>query len=199
MAVGFFMGIRPSYVETARFLAEAHIHSINNTLAALGLPTYVEPAHPPDVYDGSWFGRSALDHEGGRLLRELGRFARERADAKHLALLEQNPYRVAFVPVVFPEPLLTDFRLDIAGERMRIAVGSLQPLMREVLDVSKALNIPLQNGVLTDETAVRIRESQPLVAGDTPDPEHDQRVTWLVVHEGVRLAISNNIALSLAG
>jgi hypothetical protein len=199
MAVGFFMGIRPSYVENTRFLAEAYIYSINNVLATQGLPKYVELVDPPNVYDGTLFGRSALDHEGGRLLAQLGRLARERVDAKHLALLEENPYRVAFVPIVFPEPLLTDFKEAIAGEKTRIAVGSLHPLMREVLDVAEVLNIPLRDGVLSDDTAARIRQSEPLVAGDAPDPNNDHRTTWLVVHEGVRLAISNNVALSLAG
>jgi hypothetical protein len=107
MAVGFFMGIRPSYVENAQFLAEA--------------------------------------------------------------------------------------------KKTRIAVGSLYPLMREVLGVAEVLNIPLRDGVLSDDTAARIRQSESLFAGDAPDPNNDYRSTWLVVHEGVRLAISNNVALSLAG
>src|SRR5882762_7282670 len=101
MAVGIFVGIRPSYVENAQFLAEAYIYSINNVLATQGLPKYVELVDRPNVYDGTLFGRSALDHDGGRLLAQLGRLARERVDAKHLALLEENPYRVAFVPIVF--------------------------------------------------------------------------------------------------
>ncbi len=199
MAVGFFMGIRPSYIESSKILAEAYIYSINNVLVAQGLPKYVEPVEPPDVYNGMMFARSALDHYGGRLLTQLGRLARERVGAKHLTLLKQKPYRVAFLPVTFPEPLLTDFKEAIAGEKMRIAVGSLTPLMREILDAAKILNIPLQDGVLSDDTAAKIINGEPLAAGDVPDPNNDYRSTWLIVHEGARLAISHNIALSLAG
>ncbi len=81
MSIGVFMGIRPSYAEEAQDSAEDYLAAINVALASRGLPPYVEAASPPDVYNGTLFGRSALDAQlqpvlGGvrahRVLRAAG-------------------------------------------------------------------------------------------------------------------------------
>jgi hypothetical protein len=199
MSVGFFMGIRESYIEEAADSAQAYIDAANRALAQIDAPPYVENPQPPDVYVDSLFGRSALDHDSARLLGQLGETARNDLGAEHLALLAHNPYRVAFLPVDFPTPLMTGFHENLFGKQHPIAVGSSLVLLREALRVAEMLNIPLLEGQLTDSVAAKINDYQPLFDGDEIDPIAEQRTTWLLVHEGAWLSVKHNIALSLAG
>lgn len=76
MSVGVFLGIRQSYTEEAQDSAEDYLAAINVALAARGLPPYVEPASPPDVYNESvhndfLFGRSAVDADRGKCITQV--------------------------------------------------------------------------------------------------------------------------------
>jgi hypothetical protein len=199
MSVGFFMGIKDSYIEQAQHLADQYIGAANRVLTELGAPPYLESTKPPDVYENHLFGRSALDHDSARLLGRLGKVAREIMGAEHLWLLAHNPYRVAFLPVEFKKPLLTDYHETICGEDLPIAIGSSPVLFRECQVFADHLGVPLNHGLLEDSTAARINDYLPLGEGDKVDPNTDQRTTWLLVFEGARLSIEHNIALSLAG
>ncbi len=201
MSVGLFMGIRQSYTEEARDSAEDYLATINVALAARGLPPYVEPASAPDVYSDTerfLFGRSAVDADSGRCISEVAKIGVKQSGAKHLALLNYNPYRVAFVPIDFPEPLATRYTECIAGQNIGIWVGSAPALFRELLNVATKLKVPV-DGTLSDTVAEKIREYQPLFEGDVVIPDSDLRSTWLLLHEGARLALEHQVALSFAG
>jgi len=116
-----------------------------------------------------------------------------------LALLMENPYRVAFLPAELPAPILTGYAEPIMGEDIPIYIGSSPALLREVLAVAPMLGIPLQDGALSDTVAALINDYAALFPGDSPDPNSDQRTTWLVLHEGARLSVAHRVALSLAG
>lgn len=98
VAVGFFIGVRRSFIDEAHDAAEALLSAINIELSRLRLPLYEEPRELPDVYSGPLFGRSALDHDSARLIVELAGRAVQQGRAPQLELLTQNPYRVAYVP-----------------------------------------------------------------------------------------------------
>ena len=199
MSVGFFMGIASSYTDEAQESARALTRAINEALKSQAVPPYSDPAEPPGVYADNLFGRSALDHDSARLLVALAELAVNRAGAVHLALLVENPYRVAFLPVELPAPILTTYSESIAGDDTAISIGSSLALLREVIAVAPLLGIPLKNGVLSDPVAALINDYAALFPGDTPDPNADQRTTWLLLHEGARLSIAHRVALSLAG
>src|SRR3954454_1092006 len=107
MSVGVFIGIRPSYTDEAQQLAEGYLTAINKVLWENGLGEYQEPKGLPNVYQDYHFGRSVLDHHGasafGGLAERLGQ------GRPHLGLLAKNVFRVAFVPVDFPQELQTTF------------------------------------------------------------------------------------------
>ena len=198
MSVGVFMGIRASYTEEAQASAENYLAAINVALAARGLPPYLDPAPAPDVYNDTLFGRSAVDADSGKCISEVARIGVKQSGAKHLALLNYNPYRVSFVPADFPEPLATRYTEPIAGKNTGIWVGSAATLFRELLDVATKLKVPIDGG-LSDTVAEKIRDYQPLFEGDSVDPNSDLRSTWLLLHEGARLALEHHVALSFAG
>lgn len=97
MSVGLFMGIRESYTEEAQDSAEDYLAAINVALSSRGLPPYGEPVSAPDVYNDTLFGRSAVDADSGKCISEVARIGVKQSGSKHLALLNYNPYRVAFV------------------------------------------------------------------------------------------------------
>src|SRR5687768_15592422 len=99
MAVGCFIGIGPSYIDSASHVARSYVDAINRGLASRGLPGYGDPPEIPEPYVGPLFGRSALDHESARFLARLGGTPENVGySSPNLALLAANPYRVAFVP-----------------------------------------------------------------------------------------------------
>ena len=198
MSVGFFLGIRSSYIDEAQDSAEAYIAAINKALRRRFLPAYEEPAEPY-VYVDTMFGRSALDHDSARSIGALANRVTRQRRAPHFASLDYNCYRVAFVPIDFPEPLDTEFSEKLFGDETFIQVGSSIALFREVLESAALLGVPLENGSLSDATAARISEYEPLFPGDVVDPNSDLRHTWLLLHEGVRFSVQHSIALSLAG
>jgi hypothetical protein len=199
MSVGFFMGIRPSYMDEARATADAYIAAINKALASAGLGGYVDPETPPNVYDGSRFGRSSLDHHSARCLAALGELALAKGIDGQISVLAANPYRIAFVPVDFPTPLATGHSEGIGGQPTAIPVGSSHALLREVLRLAPHLGITLRGGALDDSLATRIDDMEPLSPDDDGSQSDDERTAWLLLHEGARLSVSYGVALSLAG
>ncbi len=200
MSVGFFMGVRASYVDEAVESARAYVAAINNALGAEGLQRYVDPAEPPEVYSrGGLFGRSALDHHSARCLVRVAEIAMQSRSCLHLALLIQNPYRVAFVPIPFERPLQTSAADRIAGSDTRLSVGSAPTLFSDLVTVAKDLGIPMVAESLADDTASRINEYEALYNGDSRELAEDERTAWLVLYEGARLANERKVALSLAG
>ena len=53
------------------------------------------------------FGRSELDHHSSRVLAEVSSIGASSRQSPHLALIRDNPIRVAFVPAHFSRPLPT--------------------------------------------------------------------------------------------
>lgn len=202
MSVGLFMGIRESYTEDAQDSAEGYLAAINVALASRGLPPYVEPASATDIYNDTertfLFGRSAVDADSGKCISEVAKIGVKQSGARHLALLSYNPYRVAFLPIDFPEPLATRYTEAIADQNTGIWVGSAARLFTELLDVATKLKVPI-DGTLSDTVAEKIREYQPLFEGDIVDPNSELRTTWLLLHEGTRLALQHQVALAFAG
>lgn len=200
MSVGFFIGpIRSSYVDEAQDSAASYAHAIDKVLKENGLAGYKESDSSPDVYKDGMFGRSALDHHSASCLIQLGEMASNRGLAPHASLLAQNPYRVTFVPVDFPNAVQTGYSEQIAGELTEIWVGSLPRLRAELVTLASELGIPISKGELSDEIATKINDFAPLFEGDDCSFAEDERTAWLVTYEGARLALEHKVALSLAG
>jgi len=200
MSVGVFMGIHPSYRGDALDVAQDLIAAVNAALAPFGVPPYEDPPKHLDVYVHHRFGRSALDHHGAEAFEGLAGLATTRGvHAAHLALLTINPYRVAFLPSDFAAPVETDHTERIAGEQVRIWVGSSPRLLRELEDMAPLLGIALERGELPDRIADAINELEPLVEGEEPGLAEDARTAWLLLFEGARMSCKHGVALSLAG
>jgi hypothetical protein len=199
MSVGFFMGVRSSYIDEAQASALDYVAAINRELLDAGLIAYEDPIDPPDVYQGGLFGRSALDHHSARCLIRVAEIASQQESCPHLALLLSNPYRVAFLPSDFPHPFATSATDRIGGMDVRLWFGSCPRLLSELVTVAPSLGIPLEHGALADDIAARINESEALFDGDKLEYAEDERSAWLVLYEGSRLANERGVALSLAG
>lgn len=200
MAVGCFLGIVPSYADTATALAHRFIGAINSGLASRRLTAYSEPLDIPNVYVDNLFGRSALDHESAGFLAALGDTPRSVGlEAPNLSLLSFNPYRVAFVPGPSFLPFETEYVENIAGDDVPIWAGSLQGLLDELLVLAPHLAIPLSSQQLAGATATKINDCVALSDADPLDPADGRRSAWLLLHEGARLALSHGIAICLAG
>lgn len=197
MSVGIFLGIKPSFVPEFSYLADAFIDQINIELKRRGLPAYSEPTSIPDVYVSGKFGRSSLDHCGAGDLAGLVEYCEAADSCQDLEVLAANPYRVTFLPIDVESPIITAYTEIICGERVRICVGSVPVLEKELQAVASRLDIPLQEGVLGDETARRIDDYESL--GDDDERNPAERISWLLMYEGCRLALENGVALSLAG
>lgn len=203
MSVGLFLGIAGSYVDEAQGVARAHVDAINQALMRAGLPRYVEPPGVPDPSEGGRFGRSALDHDTARGLVALAMLGGAHGIGPHLALLEHNPSRVAFVPQDFPTPLPLEHTERLHGRAVRLLVGSAPALHRELVQLAPRLGIPLHargpESVLDADTVERINDLEPLYDGDDLELAEGERTTWLLLFEGTRLALVHAVALSLAG
>jgi len=199
MSTGLFMGIRSSFVDEAQDSAIAFVEAINDELAKRGITRYVDSTDPPDVYKGHLFGRSELDHHSSRVLVDIASFATTLRECENLALIQHNPFRVAFLPRDFSPPLLTGYFERIGGEPIQIRAGSLPRLMAELSSIAAVLGIPMANGILTDDVATAINTFEGLDEGDSAELSEDQRTAWLVLYEGTRLALEHSVALSLAG
>ncbi len=198
MSVGAFIGIRPSFLDQAR--ASAFLGAINRALRAEGLGEYHEPPAVEPLPGGPRLGRSQLDQHGAGVLMALGaRAAEEEGQGEHMALLESNPYRTAFLPLAFSSPLETDYAESIAGTSTAIEVGSAPRLRQELIALAPALGIPLEDGSLSDETARRINAGESLSEDDIPSAFDDERAAWLMLYEGAGVALERGLALSLAG
>jgi len=197
MSTGLFMGIRSSFVDEAQDAASTFLEEINRAGANRGLPFYLDPIDPPNVYVGSLFGRSELDHHSSQVLANMASLGSRKVP--NLTLIRDNPFRVAFLPIDFFQPLPTNYFERIGGERIRIWIGSLPGLQRELASIASDLGIPLKNGDLTDAIAEAINGFEPLYAGDSGELAEDERTAWLCLYEGMRLALQHDVALSLAG
>jgi hypothetical protein len=78
-----------------------------------------------------------------------------RSGCRHLSLLAENPYRVAFLPIDFDEPIQTDYSAPIDVELTRINVGSLYHLAEDLQLSASELGITLVDG-LPDQLAEKI-------------------------------------------
>ncbi|WP_446742613.1 hypothetical protein [Silvibacterium acidisoli] len=199
MSTGFFMGIKSSYTEDAQEAASVFLEAINTALKENGLALLADPDNPPDVYEGHLFGRSELDHHSSRVLANLGALACSSRYCPNLALIRDNPFRVAFLPIDFSIPLGTGYFEQIGGERIQIWIGSLPQLQSELNACAIDLGIELNQEQLSDEVATAINQFQPLYVGDTAALAEDERTAWLALYEGTRLAMNHKVALSLAG
>jgi len=199
MSTGLFMGVRSSYVDGAEAKAEAFLDAINRALTQRGATPYLDPPEAPNVYKGHLFGRSELDHHTSRVLSEISNLGTQSSENPNLALIRDNPYRVAFVPADFAPPASTAYYEQIGGADTQIWVGSLPRLLTELKQLAVQLGIPLVNGELADETASAINQFESLRNGDSVKLIEDERTAWLALYEGARLAIEHRVALTLAG
>ncbi len=193
------MGIRSSYIPEARDSASDFVDAINQVLNSRGQSGYIDPVDPPQVYNGHLFGRSELDHHSSRVIQKIAGIGCSARNSPNLALIYNNPFRVAYVPIDFSPPSPTTFHDRIGGERIQIWVGSLPRLLTELRCLAADLGIPLTDSDITDETAAAINDGKPLYAGDSLELAEDERTAWLAIYEGARLASEHNVALSLAG
>jgi hypothetical protein len=191
------MGVRGSYNDGAK--ASAFLDAVNRVLIQSGVTPYLDPPEPPNVYKGHLFGRSDLDHHTSRVLAEIARRGTQSMENPNLALIRDNPYRVAFVPADFVPPAPTEYYERIGGEDTQIWVGSLPRLLTELKQLAGQLGVPLVNGELADETASAINGFEPLRNGDSVELIEDERTAWLALYEGTRLALEHRVALTLAG
>jgi hypothetical protein len=113
--------------------------------------------------------------------------------------LALNPYRVAFVPSDFEVPLPTDYSEEVGGEQVGIWVGSAPRLVAELVRVAPQLGIPLESGSLPDAVARKINDFAPLYEGDDCSLAENERTAWLLMYEGARQAVQQDVALSLVG
>jgi hypothetical protein len=200
VSVGFFFGIRHSFIPEAHDQARRLHEAVNDVLASNGLPPVDDPEEDPDPRGGEAgaLGRSGLDHHGSRALAHLGQLAGR--SHPHLHLLAVNPYRVVFVPRDLRAPATTSHREQIWDRTVAINVGSSRRLLAELLDMAAGLGIPLSNGTLPDDVARRIGDFEPLSPGES-DVQliEDTRTAWLLLHEVARLSIDLDVPLCLAG
>jgi hypothetical protein len=197
MSVGMFLGITPSFLPEFADEAERFMRAINRSLSRAGFGAYLEPDVLPDAYVGSRFGRSALDNHGAGTIAGVAKYALGEGQCRNLAALANNPCRVAFLPQSFASPIETDFEERIGGVPTRIWIGSLPGLSEELRILACALEVPLEGGELSDETAQKINDFEPLSEEDSQDP--DDRTVWLMLYEGCRVAMRFQLALSFAG
>lgn len=200
MSTGCFIGIIPSFIDEARDSAEAYIQAINAALAIIDVPPYLEPETIPDVYQNNFFGRSALDHHSASCLVKIAELQEQnQPSVTHLGLIGLNPFRVAYVPFDFPEPLRTSYEEEICRQRVKLNVGSAHQLLKGLCAISHRIGIKIENGQVSDEVAFKINDFSPLFDGDDCQFAEDERTAWLLLYEGARLAIKHGVALSLAG
>jgi hypothetical protein len=191
-----FLGIKPSFLPEFQDEAERFIVEINRALRGVGSSAYVDPDVLPHPYIKGWFGRSSLDHQGAGTIEALAEYCCD-ARSPNLDVLTANPYRMTFLPRVLSGPVETDYAERISGELTKIWVGFLPALAVELRSVAREMEIPLEDGALSDEVARRINDYEPFSEGDPCDPDH--RMAWLMLYEECRLAMSYQVALSFAG
>jgi hypothetical protein len=215
-----FMGVRCSYGGEAangdgNCPAAAFLDALNRMLAENGIERYEDPKETPCVYRGHLFGRSALDHHSPRVFLELVAIAEASAPrpgvapkvaqnlapdlAPNLALIRMNPHRAVYLPRALPKPLATGYCEQNGRGPVPVWAGSLVELLRELLGLARDLRIPLTDGRLADETAAAINMFRPFHELDSTKLIERYRTAWLALHEGARLALENDVALTLAG
>lgn len=197
MSIGMFLGITPSFLIECQRDAKVFIAEINKALSMASLPPYYEPDPLPDPYTDGRFGRSALDHNGEAAIVALHDYCQTKEGCPNLGMLAANPYRTAFLPASFSLPIETGYIDQIGGEAMNIWIGSLPTLREELCSVATRIGIPLEDGNLSDVVAQKINDYESL--SDEDGDLVEDRTAWLMLYEGSRLAVSFNVALSLAG
>lgn len=197
MSVGMFLGVRPSFTAECQDHALLFLTAINDALRRAGIDEYAEPEVIPDPYIDHCFGRSELDHHSAGTIAGVASLDAGGHENKHLGLLATNPCRAVFLPRQFQKPIETGYVEDIDGEPTSIWAGSLPILARELECLAQTLGIRLQDGDPSDHTARMINDLEPFSDDDTVDC--DDRMAWLMLYEGCRIARSADVALSFAG
>ena len=195
MATGMFLGVTPSFTPESASSAKEFGYAINVALTEAGQTPYYDPESLPNPYVGDKFGRSSLDHCASDDLAALAGYCT--TSCPQLEALASNPYRITFLPGRFSMPIETAYAEKFDGEEGRIRIDSLPVLAEELQLVANELRIPLSNGSLANAIAQQIDDYQELMADDPCDSS--ERITWLMVFEGCRLAIEYQTALSFAG
>lgn len=195
MAIGFFMGIMDSYTEDSKDVGKKYINSINDTLRENNLKHYRDPDTVPDVYINFKFGRSSLDHHVVYYIKAVCNFV---PNLPQLTAISKNPYRISFVPIAFSKPLITSHQEKIGSEQYQVLVGSLPALLEELKITGHELGVRDLKSGLSDEIASKINKEEFLRDGEDAELL-SLRNAWLVIYEGTRLAIENDVALSIAG
>lgn len=200
MSTGFFIGIKESYIPEAKEEAKKYIKAINKVLKKHEVDEYKENEEAPDVYEKGFFGKSVLDHHSSGCLVKLCEYAEKIFNAEHLRLVKLNPYRVAFIPIDFEKPFVTDYQETLWGDNpINLNAGSSYRLKNELIEVAVHLGIEFENGEINEEQIEKINELEPFETGEDSELTEDLRSAWLLMYEGARLSIENKIALSLAG
>jgi len=168
-------------------------------LDAYGFEPYTDPVDPPDVYVGSKFGRSSLDHHSASCLVAVAELEGGEPGAGHLSVISLNPYRMVFLPIPLDRPIITEHVETIARQEVGIWLCSSIGLLDAIRRAAPKLGIPLDDGVLSDAVAEQIDDFAPLYDGDDCSLSEDERTAWLLLYEGARLSIAHGVALTLAG
>lgn len=196
MSVGAFLGIRPSFNDESA--ARAFLGAIADVLSEAGFPPYGDPAPSPNR-SRRGLGRSSLDQQSAGALIQLAHRAERSEDARHLRVIADNAYRVAFLPLELPAPIKTAYADPIGGTSTAVWIASAPALYRALIRLAPALGIPLAGDTLSDETAGLIDEGESLDENDFADAFESERLAWLMLFEGARIALAERTALSLAG
>jgi hypothetical protein len=205
VSVGQFAGLLKLDQEGAAWAAE-DFEVVNELLAANGLPPHVEPTSLPRLHnrcvcpdlfysdlhylrrayahwkrDPRWLTTPVADDEDPTddpiLIEEL-----ERAESHLVCHSDCEGY---YLPIDFQE-LLVDESGRLAGG----IVGSSYRLRDELIYMAPALNLVLQDGILSDEQARELNAEH-----DNPSELHRERLTWLTMYEAARLSIEHKSAI----
>jgi len=198
MSTNLYLGIRSSDNDDARESGGAFLNALNQTLAKKGLELYTNPAGQPPTLNDNPQSRSALEHIATRTLTELATLAQTSGRFPALALIRDNPQRVTFVPRGLEKPVASRHFETIAGKRVEVWIGSLAQLAEDLVRLGRELRIPLADGVLANDTADSINMYRPFHERDSTRLLEEFRPTWLALYEGVRLAIQQGVALTIA-
>jgi hypothetical protein len=194
MSIAFFLGVERSYPPEFAEEAQNFVAAINVSLKSRGLPSF-EDSVP--VLDALGLGRSRVDHFGAGGLCAFASFAAKHECGSQFGVA--GP-RDVYLPIDFQPLLKVPFGKFLWFSRNAF-VGSATRLLDSVVMLADPLGIPLEDGDLSDETAVRINKSEPLGHGDKNEDItllEDLRPAWLLYHEGARLSIAHQCALVLA-
>lgn len=193
--MGFFMTVRASYAQGYEREADQLLDALRQALHKRGLPDYIDPTPPPNVYNGSLFGRSALDHHSASVLCKLNDFATNHGIGGQFSLRGD---RAIHLPFDFPDKLPVRYGKGLSFFKKVQDFGSLPQLVVALRQLAPHLGIPLENGEVQDDVVQKINDFAPLYESDSCELAEDERTAWLVMYEGARLAQKHRVALTCA-